>query len=112
MELSLSFFSLESLKIIMKMWSMGKSGKISRLSSLLTPYVMRTPKARFLRYSNKYPFIKLSYFKIKLPKIYEYLLRIGQFSAKIVARVFPYSFSNKNGHQRGLQEGVITKGCT
>lgn len=90
MALSLSFFSIESLKIILKMCSMSKSGKISRLSPLLTPYVMRTPKARFLCYSNKYPFTKLLYSTIKLPKIYEYLLRIGRFCAKIVAQECPY----------------------
>ena len=67
MELSLSFFSLESLKIILKMCSMSKSGKISRLSPLLTPYVTRTPKTRFLCYSNKYPFIKLFIFHNRTP---------------------------------------------
>ena len=49
------------------MCSMSKSGKISRLSSLLTPYVMRTPKTRFLCYYNKYPFIKLFIFHNKTP---------------------------------------------
>ena len=95
MELSLSFFSIESLKIILKMCSMSKSGKISRLSPLLTPYVMRTPKARFLCYSNKYPFTKLLYSTIKLPKIYEYLLRIGRFCAKIVAQECLSSWKRK-----------------
>lgn len=59
MELSLSFSHLESLTIILKLYSMSKTGKISRLAPLVTLYVMCTPKVRFLFYFNKYLFIKL-----------------------------------------------------